>query len=93
MISAAAGENVGLKSINQYGYHYHIKDMQLSYVENEERMYITILNSLNFHEGSAYHQTNTILVVKESISAGNDFYKSYATLTTPYINWLERHKA
>ena len=29
-----------------------------------ERVNVTVLNSLNIHEGSSYHQTNTILVIK-----------------------------
>lgn len=85
-----AGENIGIKSVNQTSLAYHIKDLQLSYVENGERIYVTILNSLNFHEGAMYHQTNTILVIKEHTHIGNSFYSQYATLTTPSIDFLSR---
>lgn len=83
-----AGENIGHKSVNNHPLNYHIKDLQLSYVENGARQYITIINSLNYHEGASYHQTNTILVIKESDRVGNNFYVEYATITTPSLNLL-----
>ena len=83
------GENIGYINVNKTFRYYHIKDLQLSYVENGQRQYITILNSLNFHEGSSYHQTNTFLVIKENERVGNSFYVEYATITTPELNLLE----
>ena len=84
------GENIGYKSVNSYYIPYHIKDLQLSYKLGGVRQYITVLNSLNIHEGSSYHQTNTVIVIKENDTIGNDFYVEYATLTTPGIDFLSR---
>ena len=63
----------------------HIKDLQLSYVENGERYWVSMFNSLNIHEGSMYHQTNTMIVVKETKVTGNRLYVDYATMTAPEI--------
>ena len=62
---------------------YHIKDLQLSYVENGERQWVVLYNTLNMHEGSMAYQTNLMLVVKENETTGNNFYTDYAILTTP----------
>ncbi|MBQ3483442.1 MAG: hypothetical protein IJA78_04625 [Clostridia bacterium] len=79
------GENIGECSINEFGWPYHTKDLQLSYVENGVRTYVTLYNSLNFHQGSMSYQSNTCLVVKETAATGNHFYIDYAILTTPGI--------
>ena len=84
------GENVGYKFVNDAYIQYHIKDLQLSYVEDGVRQYITVLNSLNIHEGSSYHQTNTILIIKENDNTGNNFYVEFAALTSPNTNSLSR---
>ena len=86
------GENIGYKNINGYSKRYHTKDFLLSYVDNGERLYITVLNSLNIHEGSMYHQSNTIIVIKESESIGCSFYTSTASLTTPEVDFIARRK-
>lgn len=53
----------------------HTKDMQLSYTENGKRVYVSLLNSLNIHEGSAFYQTNHAYVIKESNGGkGSVFY-------------------
>ena len=90
--SLVQGENIGYKGLNVYvnQWWYHTKDFQLSYVENGQRQYVTVFNSLNIHEGSMYHQTNTIFVVKESAKTGNDVYVNYAQLLNPHINFLSR---
>ncbi len=69
--------------INENGLIYHIKDLQLSYVENGERNWVVLYNTLNMHEGSMAYQTNLMLVVKENEKTGNHFYTDYAILTTP----------
>ena len=52
----------------------HNKDMLLSYVENGQRYYVSILNSLNVHSGSMFYQSNQALVIKEKDCAdGNVF--------------------
>ncbi len=79
----SAGQNIGVKSINKnLGVPLHSKDFQLSYLENNERKYVTVLNSLNFHQGAMSYQTNTILVIKETRKTGNKVYVSLGTLTT-----------
>ncbi len=86
------GENIGTKAVNTYvnKWWYHTKDIHLSYVENGERMYVTVFNSLNIHEGSMYHQTNTILVIKETEATGNDIYVNYGQLLNPHIDYLAK---
>lgn len=87
------GVNIGYKFFNGYYINYHIKDLQLSYVKGGKRQYITVLNSLNIHEGSGYHQTNTILVIKENDTIGNDFYLEYAAMTVKEIDFLARGRS
>ncbi len=67
------GENIGFKkfSLKQ---RVHTKDFQLSYVENGERMYVSVMNSLNFHQGSSYYQANSFLVIKESVKTKNNIF-------------------
>lgn len=77
------GENIGLKSINKNVIDsVHSKDLQLSYVENGQRQYVSIFNSLNIHEGSMSYQANTILVVKENANTGNNVYVALGVRTT-----------
>jgi hypothetical protein len=84
------GENIGNLQLNQHRHlHYHTKDVQMTYVENGTRYYVTLYNSLNFHEGAMYYQTNSILVIKETEETGNDFYIDYAIMSTPDINFEE----
>ena len=84
------GENIGALQLNEHrALHYHTKDVQMSYVENGTRYYVTLYNSLNFHEGAMYYQTNSILVIKETEKTGNDFYIDYAIMSTPDINFEE----
>ena len=77
-------------SLNETSELYHSKDLQLSYVEDGVRYYVSVLNSLNFHEGSMFHQTNTVLVIKERDEIGNDFYIDYITITTPGLDIRSR---
>lgn len=85
------GENIGNKQLNEYRHlHYHSKDVQMSYVEDGTRYYVTLFNSLNFHEGAMFYQTNSILVIKETEETGNDFYIDYAIMTTPNIEFESR---
>lgn len=84
------GENIGALQLNEHrALHYHTKDVQMSYVENGTRYYVTLYNSLNFHEGAMFYQTNSILVIKETEETGNDFYIDYAIMSTPDINFEE----
>lgn len=70
------GNNIGFKKFDA-GYYVHSKDIQMSYVEDKERKYVSILNSLNFHQGSAFYQTNSFLVIKENNTVGNNIYTDF----------------
>lgn len=86
------GENIGVKALNRYrSRNYHSKDLQMTYVEDGVRYYVTLFNSLNMHEGAMYYQTNSILVIKETEETGNDFYIDYAIMTVPGIEF-ESHR-
>ncbi len=80
------GKNIGYKSINQKPYGaVHNKDLQLSYVENGKRKYVSILNSLNFHSGALYYQTNNLLVVKETNMKPGSVFHTIAQYSTTGI--------
>ena len=49
----------------------------MSYVENGNRQYVSILNSLNFHQGSSAFQANSFLVIKENDTIGNNVYTDF----------------
>ncbi len=69
------GENIGVKMVNiNMNVDYHSKDAQLSYVENGVRYYVSLINTLNFHQGAMSYQTNTVLVIKETEKTGNNVY-------------------
>ena len=70
------GENIGFKKFG-VNYYVHSKDIQMSYVENGKRNYVSILNSLNFHQGSVFYQTNSFLVIKENDQVGNNVYTDF----------------
>lgn len=73
--------------LNTRWFNYHIKDLQLSYVENGQRQWVVVYNTLNMHEGSMAYQSNVMLIVKENEETGNHFYTDYAILTTPDANF------
>lgn len=76
------GENIGVKHINERHEYIHSKDLQLSYMEDFERYYVTMFNSLNFHQGAMSYQTNTMLVIKETKKTGNKVYVSFGAEVT-----------
>lgn len=77
------GQNIGAKMINEtVKYANHTKDFQLSYLENGERQYVTVLNTLNFHQGAAPFQVNSFLVIKETKATGNNVYVEFGRLAT-----------
>jgi len=80
------GKNIGFLSINQKLSGNHAKDLQLSYVENGKRQYVTMFSSLNFHSGAVFGQPNTILVIKETKETGNNLYVDFAGYTVPGLN-------
>ncbi len=92
MDSLKEGENIGVKRINEkLDTEVHCKDFQLSYVENGERQYVTVYNSLNFHLGAMSYQTNSFLVIKETEKTGNNVYVSHGKATT-YGFITEEHR-
>lgn len=52
-------------------------------MEDGERKWVVLCNTLNMHEGSMAYQSNLVLVVKETEKTGNHFYTDYALMTTP----------
>jgi len=61
------GVDIGFKSLNQWELgEVHNKDLTFSYVENGQRYYVSLLNSMNMHSGSMYYQSNFALVIKET---------------------------
>lgn len=57
----------------------HEKDFMFSYVDpkTEERQFISLLTSCNFHSGAYYYQTNSFLVVHENEQMTNRFYNHF----------------
>ena len=52
----------------------HNKDYLFSYVENGQRYYVSLLNSLNVHSGSMYYQSNQIVIIKEKTCSSNSVF-------------------
>ncbi len=74
------GKNIGFKKFGaNSGWGVHQKDFQLSYTENGEKQYVTVLNSLNFHQGSSGYQTNSFLIIKENKTVANNVYIDFGT--------------
>ena len=82
-----AGANIGYISVNKNMSGNHAKDLQLSYVENGKRHYVTMFSSINFHSGAVFGQTNTVLVVKETKHTGNNLYTDFAIYTVANIDF------
>jgi len=80
------GETIGVKTLNKWNYGtIHSKDVQVSYVEDGQRYYVSLLNSLNIHSGSMYYQSNFMLVVKETELTEESVFFTLADLTTKNI--------
>ena len=54
----------------------HEKDIIMSYAENGERRYVTLMSSCNFNVSALYYQTNHMIVIKEDDVKGNTVYTS-----------------
>ncbi len=77
------GVDIGFKSFNQLDFGaVHNKDLQFSYVEDGERYYVSLLNSMNFHSGSMYYQSNFALVIKERTCSTDSVFSTLAQYTT-----------
>lgn len=80
------GEDIGYISINKFEYgDIHNKDIQLSYVQNGKRYYVSLLNSMNIHAGSMAYQSNFALVLKETDCDEGSVFFSLADETTSGI--------
>ena len=86
------GKNIGYLGINNNGNIYHSKDVHLSYVKNGERHYVTLINTLNLHEGSMCYQSNLFLVIDETLETGNDFYVDYVSMLVPSMQFVRIKK-
>jgi|GEM_PF-942122 len=80
------GVDIGAKSFNKLDFGtVHNKDVQFSYVENGQRYYVNLLNSMNVHSGSMYYQSNFALVIKETELTEDSVFFALADLTTKNI--------
>lgn len=82
LAALTAGETVGFKYLKNSSITVHSKDMQFSYVSEDERQYVSLLTSCNFHVGALYYQTNSLLVINETEETGNEFYKIFGDAAT-----------
>ncbi len=82
----ALGTDIGYKAFNQNDFgHVHNKDMQLSYVKDGQRYYVSLLNSMNVHAGSMAYQSNFALVIKETDGAEGSVFFALADQSTTGI--------
>ncbi len=80
------GVDIGYKAFNTLAFNeVHNKDLQFSYVENGQRYYVSLLNSMNFHSGSMYYQSNFALVIKETDCREDSVFFTLADLSTTGI--------
>lgn len=77
------GQDIGFKSFNQKDFgSVHNKDIQLSYMKDGQRYFVSLLNSLNFHSGSMSYQSNFVLVIKETSCAEDSVFATMTRLMT-----------
>ncbi len=80
------GTDIGYKAFNQNDFgHVHSKDAQLSYVKDGQRYYVSLLNSMNVHNGSMAYQSNFALVIKENTGEEGSVFFALADQTTKGI--------
>ena len=53
----------------------HSKDLMMSYSENGQRHYVSILTSCNYYMIAFNYRTNSMLVIHETEESGGDFYR------------------
>ena len=70
------GEEIGYVSIKS-GSGIHSKDIMMSYVEDEQRHYVSIMTSCNYYMIAFNYRTNSMLVIHETDETGNGFYKAF----------------
>lgn len=80
------GKDIQYKSFNKKAFGtVHNKDIQMSYSKNGKRSYVTLLNSMNIHQGSMSYQSNFALVIKETNAAKGSIFHTIAKNTTEGI--------
>lgn len=78
------GVDIGYKSFNELPFgEVHNKDIHMSYVENGQRYYVSILNSMNQHGGSMYYQSNFALVIKEKTCSEDSVFSTVTRYCVP----------
>ena len=55
----------------------HAKDYLMSYEENGQRHYVSIMTSCNYYMIAFNYRTNSMLVIHETDETGNGFYKAF----------------
>ena len=68
------GKEIGYRSIKN-SEKMHAKDYLMSYEENGQRHYVSILTSCNLYMMEFNYRTNSILVIHETDETGSAFYK------------------
>ena len=78
-----AGVDVAFKNC-KYGGSMHAKDMMFSYVDSEsdERQFVSLFTTCNFHSGAYYYQTNSFIVVHENENMSNLFYNHFGVTSS-----------
>ncbi len=80
------GEDIGYMSFGAVdSNNIHSKDLQVSYVQNGQRSYVSLLNSMNVHGGSTAYQSNFCLVIKETNCDEDSVFFTLADETTSGI--------
>lgn len=69
------GEEIGYCSVKS-GKGIHSKDIMMSYEEDGQRHYVSLLTSCNFYMIAFNYRTNSMLVIHETDETGNGFYKA-----------------
>lgn len=73
------GSDLAVKSLATNDYTpIHSKDMLLSYSKDGVRYYVTLISSMNLHEGAASYQSNFALVVKENTCNAGSVFRTIA---------------
>lgn len=76
------GVNIYSKKFDLGSGKIHSKDMLLSYVMDGQRNFVTMITSMNMHEGSSSYQSNFALVVKENSNDSSSVFYNVGKYTT-----------
>ena len=76
------GEDIGFLKLKNASTGMHSKDIMLSYVKDDERKYVSLLSSCNFHSGAMWYQTNSMLTITETDETGDSFYRALGIAST-----------